>query len=153
MAQGDVTVFNKFLENMGAASLNLNTDTFKLGLIDSVQTPLATATDPRWGAGGSQNYLTNECTPGGNYVTGGESLSAVITDNWSESAGTVKFDGDDVSILQHASNPANARWGIIFDNTAAGKEAVAFLDLGSVTDLTAGDFTVTWNASGIFDIS
>ena len=68
-------------------------------------------------------------------------------------AARVTFDASDVSIAQDASNPNNARWGIIYNDTSAGKEAVAFLDLGGVTDLSAGAFRVTWNANGIFSLT
>lgn len=153
MAIGDVIVFDKFIEDMGDKKHNLSSDTFYLGLIDSTTTPTASTADPRWGAGGTTDFSANEVTPGGNYSTGGVSLSTTITDNWSISAGTAKFDGDDVSIAKDASNPTNARWGIIYNYTSAGKEAVAAVDLGSAQDLTTGPFSITWHADGIFDLS
>ncbi len=149
MALGDVIIFNQFWEDKGDKLHDMSDDTFQLGLITSAATPLATTADPRWGAGGSTNFLTNEVTPGGNYSTGGESLGAI--DNWSRSGATVTFDGNDISILSDGSNPTNARWGIIYNNTDAGKRCVGFLDLGADVDLSAGNFTVTWDASGIFD--
>ncbi len=153
MAQGDVTIFDQFYEDKGDKLHNMSGDTFKMGLIDSVQTPAATSADPRWGAGGTTNFATDEVTPGGNYAAGGPSLSVVITDNWARSGGTVTFDGDNVSILQNGSNPTNARWGIIYNDTDAGKRCVGYIDLGAVVDLSAGDFTITWNASGILQES
>ena len=54
---------------------------------------------------------------------------------------------------QDASNDVDAYWGIIYNFTDAGKDAIAFVDLGGPVDMTAGDLTVTWNASGIFTIS
>lgn len=153
MAIGDVTVFAKYKEDVGDKLHNMSGDTFKIGLVDSVTTPTETISDPRWGAGGGTNFATNEVTPGGNYSAGGPSLSVTITDNWSLSTATAKFDGDDVSILVNASNPTDARWGIIYNDTDAGKRAVGFIDLGSVIDLTAGDFTITWNAAGIFTLA
>jgi hypothetical protein len=58
-----------------------------------------------------------------------------------------------VTIAQNASNPNNARWGVIYNDSSAGKEAVAFVDLGGVTDLTAGAFQIIWSASGIFSLT
>lgn len=152
MAAGDVTLFNKVLEDMGDKVHNMSTDTFKIGLIDSVQTPSATSVDPRWGADGTVNFLTDEVTPGGNYSSGGESLSAVITDNWSITGGLTKFDGDDVAIAQNAGNPSDARWGIVYNDTDTGKRCVGFIDLGAVKDLTTGPFSITWAAGGIFTV-
>ena len=63
------------------------------------------------------------------------------------------FDADDISIAQHASNPTNARWGILYNDTSAGKECVGFVDLGAAIDLSAGAFSITWNASGIASLN
>ena len=153
MAKGDVTVFAQYKLDMGDKLHNNSGDTFKIGLVTSVTAPTETISDPRWGTGGGTNFLTTEVTPGGNYTTGGPSLSVTITDNWTLSTATAKFDGDDVSILQNGSNPTNARWGIIYNDTDAGKRGVAFIDLGSDTDLSAGDFTITWDAAGIFTLA
>lgn len=150
MAQGDVVLFNEFKEDIGQEIHQLSTDTFKLGLITNAVTPTASTADPRWGAGGTTNLSSSQVTPGGNYATGGPTIGSTT---WSETAGTATFDGSDISISVNASNPNNARWGIIYNDTSAGKEAVGFLDLGGVTDLTAGTFTVTWNASGIFALT
>jgi len=54
---------------------------------------------------------------------------------------------------QDASNDTDAYWGIIYNFTDAGKDAVAFVDLGGAVDMSAGSLTVTWNASGIFTIT
>lgn len=150
MAQGDVTLFHEFKEDVGQKIHNLSSDTFKLGLVTNAVTPAAGTTDPRWGAGGSTNLSTSQVTPGGNYATGGPTLTS---SSWSETAGTATFDAADVSIAQNASNPNNARWAIVYNDTSAGKEALAFVDLGGVTDLTAGNLAITWNASGIFSLT
>lgn len=149
MAQGDVTVVDEFLEDIGLEVHQLETDTFKLGLVTTSTTPTAATADPRWGAGGTTDWSTNEVTPGGNYSAGGPSIGGT----YSQTSGTATFDATDVSITQNGSNPTNARWGIGYNDTSAGKEVVFFLDLGSVTDLSAGDFSVTWNASGVFTLA
>lgn len=150
MAQGDVTLFNEFKEDVGQKIHNLSSDTFKLGLVTNAVTPAASTSDPRWGAGGSTDLSSSQVTPGGNYATGGPALAS---SSWSETSGTVTFDATDVSIAQDAANPNNARWAVIYNDTSAGKEALAFVDLGGVTDLTAGNLAITWNASGIFSLT
>jgi hypothetical protein len=149
MAAGDITVFDQFKEDVGLAIHNLDTATIRLGLVTNVVTPTASTADPRWGAGGSTNLETNEVTPGGNYADNGPDIAGT----YSEAAGTATFDATDVSINQNAGNPTNARWGIIYNDTAAGNQCIAFLDLGAVIDLTAGNFTITWNASGVFTLA
>lgn len=146
MAAGDVVFFDQYLVDAQEGVHNLETDTIKVGLITNAVTPAATTADPRWGAGGSTNFLTNEVTPGGNYSTGGPT---VANNSVTLTAGASVFDGDDISIAQHASNPTTARWGIIYNDTATGKNAIGYVDLGAVTDLSTGAFSITWNASGI----
>lgn len=150
MAQGDITVFAQAKMDIGLEVHQLETDTIKLGLVTSSVTPSETTSDPRWGSGGSTNLSTNQVTPGGNYSSGGPTIA---NNTYTLSSVTATFDGDNISITQHASNPTDARWGAIYNDTAAGKQALAFLDLGGATDLSAGDFSVTWNASGIFTLA
>lgn len=144
-----MTAVNEFKEDVGLKIHNLNTDALHLGLVTSSTTPTASTADPRWGAGGSTDWSTNEVTPGGNYSSGGPD----IVNTYAESSGTATLDAGDVSILENASNPTNARWGIAYNNTSAGKEVVFFLDLGAVIDLSAGDFSVTWHANGILQLA
>lgn len=149
MAKGDVTIFDQFKQDVGRKVHDLDGDTIKLGLITSVATPAANTSDPRWGSGGGTNLSSNQVTPGGNYSSGGPDISAT----YSQTSGTATFDATDVTISQNGSNPTNARWGIIYNDTAAGKNAVGFVDLGAAVDLTAGDFSIVWNASGIFTLA
>lgn len=155
MAQGDITIFEEFLGTLGLGEFNLNTDTVKMGLIKSAANggddPAAGDADPGWSASRTTDFSAAEVTAGGNYSAGGPD----ITNTYSEAAGTATFDGSDTSadIAQNASNPTNARWGILYDDTDTDKKAIAFIDLGSDFDMTTGDLDITWNASGIFTIS
>lgn len=147
MAAGDIVFFDQALVDLLEGVHNLETDTIKVGHITAISPiPAATTSDPRWGAGGTTNYSSSEVTPGGNYSAGGPSAANPTV---TLSGGAAVFDADDISITQHASNPATARWGIIYNDTAAGKNALGYLDLGAVIDMTAGDYSITWNASGI----
>lgn len=146
MAIGDITAITQFKVDGWEKFHDLENDVIKVGLVTSTTTPTETTADPRWGAGGTTDWSTNEVTPGGNYSAGGSTIAnpavTIVTAD-------AKFDGDDISILQNASNPTNARWGILYNDTDTGKRVIGFLDLGADVDLSAGDFTITWNASGI----
>lgn len=150
MSQGDVVVFAQAKLDLGKKVHDLSADALKLGLITNAVTPAATTADPRWGAGGGTNLSSSQVTAGGNYASGGPTLGSTT---WTLSSSTATHDAADVSILQNASNPTNARWGIEYNNTATGKQALLYVDLGGVTDLTAGDFSITWNASGLFTLA
>lgn len=146
MAIGDVVLFNQFLESEANGVHDLDNDDILVGLVDSTITPSATTADPRWGSAGTTDLSANEVATGGNYALGGLNVAASI----SRSGGTVTFDGvTNPSWAQHASNPTDARWGIIYNGTIAGNDAIGFVDLGSVFDMTTGALTITWNASGI----
>jgi len=146
MASGDVVFFDQYMVDVQEKIHNQETDSIKVGLITSAATPAATTADPRWGAGGTTNFSSSEVTPGGNYSTGG---SSAANPSVTLSGGAAVFDADDISILQNASNPTNARWGIIYNDTATGKNCLGYVDLGSDRDLSGGDFSIAWNASGI----
>jgi hypothetical protein len=150
MSQGDVTWFNAAKGKLGLAVINLETDVLKLGLVTASVTPTASTADPCWGAGGTTNLSTYEVTPGGNYSAGGPT---VTNNTFTESGGTATLDADNTSIAQSGSNPTNARWGILYSDTSTNKDALAFVDLGGVTDLSSGGFSVTWNASGIMTLA
>lgn len=143
MASGDITFFHQFKVDLGNKIHDLDTDTFKVGLITSAVTPTAADAAPHWGGTGTTNYATNQVTAGGNYATGGPSLTTM---GYTNSAGTVSWKADKVSIAQHASNPTNARWGIIYNSTDANKRAAGYVDLGSARDLTTGLFEIRWNS-------
>lgn len=146
MAAGDITYFDQWLVDVQEAIHNMETDTIKVGYIDSGTTPTAATADPRWGAGGTTNFSTDEVTPGGNYAAGGPT-AANPTVTLSGGAGV--FDADDIATAQDGSNPTDARWGIIYSDTASGKNCIGFVDYGAVIDLSAGAFSITWNAAGI----
>lgn len=149
MAAGDVTVFDAHLQNIGRGVHNLETGDISLGLIVDETTPTAADADPCWGEGGTVDFNDSEVTPGGNYADDGPSIGGT----YSQTSGTATFDATDVDIEQDGSNPTDARWGIVYDETATNNNAIAFLDLGANVDLSAGDFAVTWNGSGIYTIA
>ena len=147
MAQGDIVIFDQFFEDLGLKIHNLETDTFKVGLTDGTTVPATTTSDPRWGAAGSTDFSAEECTPGGNYSAGG---ATIANNTWALSGGLLVFDADDPATWsQSASNPTDATYGIIYNNTATGKQAVGYIDLGGAYDMTTGDLEITFGANGI----
>lgn len=136
MAQGDVHISAKFLSNSANQTGGLWTNTIKMGIITNAQTPGVNDSDPRWGAGGSQNYSTAEVTPGGNYSAGGITLtSPTIT---LSGAVTSLNATSPISLAANASNPTGAYWGIFYDSTSAGKQVIGFIDLGGSLSLVNG---------------
>ena len=147
MEQGDIVIFDQFLVDVMEAVHNLETDTIKVGLTDGSTTPSDTTADPRWGAGGTTNFASEEVTPGGEYVAGGATCgnpSVTLT------GGLAQFDADDPpEWAQDASNPTDATWGIIYNDTASGKNAIGFIDLGGAFNMTTGPLSIAFNVNGI----
>lgn len=143
MATGDVTFFNQFKVDLGNKIMDLDSDAYKVGFVTSSVTPTASDAAPHWGGTGTTNFATNQVTPGGNYATGGPSLAGLAYTN---SAGTVSWKANKISIAQDASNPTNARWGIIYNSTDTNKRAVAFVDFGNARDLSQASFEIRWNS-------
>lgn len=145
MARGDVTVFDEAKAKMLDGDW-ASTDHFYLAICDNTAAPAADTATP------TLSDFT-EVGTSGTYVAGGTdlgALSALVT----EADGTMTFDSTtNPTWAQNASNDNDAYWGIIYNYTDAGKDALAFVDLGGPVDMTAVDLTVTWNASGIFTIA
>ncbi len=143
MAQGDVTVFNKFRETMADGTHDLDTNVLKIAFIDNTITPTAADTTPTWG-----DYSANETT-GAGYTTGGETL----TTTWGPDDGTNTDLNltSAVALTQNGSGPTNIYYGIIYDDTAATDEAIAFVDMGGPISLQDGDITI--NTGIIFTVA
>lgn len=149
MAQGDVVVFDDFLEYVlkGNAEnpfdFGATPDVIKCAIVDNTIVPSATTADPTWGAGGTTNLSANEQT-GTNYPAGGQTCASLTVTN---SAGTIQLDfGDPAVWSQNAGNPTTCYYGIVYSDTATNKNCIAYVDLGGVFDATTGDLTITWGA-------
>lgn len=145
MAAGDVAYFNQFRVDIGRKVHNLHTDEWKVGFITSAVTPSGDDEAPHWGGTGTTNYASSQVTPGGNYATGGVVLSDVSYAG-DHTTPTVPWLSGKITIAQDASNPTNARWGILYNNTDSNKRAVAFLDFGNVRDMSAASFEFRFNS-------
>ena len=148
MARGDVHWFGSFLRSgmINTFTINVSADALKIGFVNNTTTPALATADPRWGAGGTTNFATNEVPTGAVYIAGGFSLAG---STWVGTA-TVTLSAAPVTCSQDVSTGfASAYYGIIYDNTSPGKHALGFVDLGGPVNNTAGAVTITWNSGGI----
>jgi hypothetical protein len=145
MARGDVVVFDEAKAKMLDGDW-ASTDHFYCAICDNTTVPAISTATPVLGD-------FTEVGTSGTYAAGGTdlgALSALVT----EADGTMTFDSTtNPTWAQNASNDTDAYWGIIYNYTDTGKDAVAFVDLGGPVDMTAGDLTITWNVNGIFTIA
>jgi hypothetical protein len=143
---GEVTFFDQYLVDEKKALHDLSAADIRVALVTNAVTLLKTMSDPRWGAGGGTNLSSNQVTPGGNYASGGVAVSnkSVALDS-----GVAKFTHDPVSWAANASNPTNAAQAVWYNNTDAGKRAIAFCDLGGAFNMTTGPLALNPPAGGV----
>jgi len=145
MARGDLVVFEEALAKMVAGNW-ADTDHFYCAICDNTATPVAATATPVIGD-------FTEVGTAGTYVAGGTDLGA-LSALVSEAAGVMTFDSaTNPTWAQNASNDVDAYWGIIYNYTDAGKDCLAFVDLGGPVDMSGGDLTITWAAGGLLTIS
>jgi len=145
MARGDLTVFEEAMAKMLDGNW-ASTDHFYCAICDDTASPTAATATPVLGD-------FTEVGDSGTYTTGGTDLGT-LADLVAEAAGVVTIDSDtNPTWAQDGSNDSDAYWAVVYNYTDAGKDAFFYVDLGGPVDMSAGDLTVTWNASGFVTIS
>lgn len=151
MAAGPWVVHDKLKEYIGDGSIDLDNDSFKVGLYLSTSNVATTSIN-------ALATATNEHANGNGYATGGVALSGVT---WAESAGTVTFDAADMTDAWTATGGSIvARFAVIYDDTVTSPVADPIV-AHCLLDATPDDVTVTdtntlsinMNASGIFTLT
>lgn len=146
MAQGSVTVFNEFKQNISSGSIDLSADTVNIMLVSNSSLAATQATP-------DSADFTEVSTAGTSY-TG----PVAITKSWDFVANQGTFDLDaNVSWTQDGSGPTDIRYAIVYSATHAGTEdAICFIDLTEGGDGTTpislqnGDITI--NSGNLFTV-
>ncbi len=143
MAQGDITVYNDFKEQILKKVHDLVNDTIKVTLhtgytpnIDSHQV---------WADVSSTEYGS-----GSGYTAGGQALAgkSVAQDNTNDRA---SFDANDLTWPSLGPlSPATPSHAVVWNDTPASPAdpLICYLELGS-TATNGGDYTLQWHANGI----
>ncbi len=141
MATGDFTLFEEAKAYMLAGGWEA-ADDIKCAVLDNTTTPTAAFATPAFAD-------FTEVGAAGSYTAGGTSLGT-WTSMISEAAGVATMDSStNPTWAQDASNDTDAYWGLVYNDTDAGKRAIGFVDLGGPVDMSAGPLTITWHASGL----
>ena len=133
MASG---IYNRFKANLMNKVVDLEADTINVSLYDNSHAFTATDTD---------YTTTNELATAGGYTQGGSALaSKAVTE-----AATTKWDATD-----HAWTSATftAYFAVIWDSTA-GNDLICTIDFGGAKAVSAGTFTIIWDAAGIVTLA
>lgn len=146
MAQ-TITVYGLAQGHFGAAAIDWVNDTIKVSLHTSTYVPNQDADD-------FFNDATNELAASGNYTGGGIAL-ANKTKGYTAGTNVEKFDADDIT--WSALTPSAAfRYGVIHKvrgGASTADELIAYVDFGADQNPGGSDFTITWNAGGLFTMT
>ena len=147
MAEGDITIYNQFKEQvmLGTHNLGSGGNTLKLTL-HTGYTPDIDAHQV-WADSG---VSSTEYGTGSGYTAGGKTLSAqtVTQDNTNDRAA---WDADNVTWTSlGALTPATPSDAIFWDDTptSPADPLICYIELGT-TATNGGDYTITINANGI----
>lgn len=133
-----ITFLNALKDDLAVDLDDTTADRFKVMLVTSAYTP-------DFGTHDFKADVTNEVT-GTGYTAGGESLTSVTL---TQSAGTITFDADDVT---WASSTITARGAVVYDSSLLNEPLICYIDFGADKSSSAGDFVLSFNASGIFTL-
>lgn len=140
MASGlyGITFLNALKNDLALDLDDTTADRFKVMLVTSSYTP-------NFGTHDFKSDVTNEVS-GTGYDAGGKSLTSVTL---TQSGGTITFDAAD---LTWASSTITARGAVVYDDSLTNDPLIAYIDFGADKSSSAGDFVLSFNASGIFTL-
>ena len=140
MASGlyGITFLNALKNDLALDLDDTTADRFKVMLVTSAYTP-------DFGTHDFKVDVTNEVS-GTGYSAGGESLTSVTL---TQSGGTITFDAADVT---WASSTITARGAVVYDDSIVNDPLICYIDFGADKSSSAGDFVLSFNASGIFTL-
>lgn len=131
-------LYSNVHKKLANKEIDLDTDTIKVALCTSTYTPNQNTHD-------YFDDITNEVS-GTGYTAGGATLG---TKTVNVSTTTFTFDAAD-TVWSTAT--ITARYAIVYcsTGTASTSALIGYIDFGADVSSTAANFTITWNASGIF---
>lgn len=138
-------MYGNFLLKALNKEVDWDSDTIKVALVSSAYTPNQDSHD-YW-----DDVSANEVS-GTGYTADGATLAGK-TATYDTATNVVILDANDVV---WASSTITARYAVIYDDsgaTDAQKVLIGYVDFGSDQSSTNGNFTVTWDATGIVRIT
>jgi hypothetical protein len=132
---------------------SLSADTINVALFNNTPTPNKDDTVGNTGYNTGQWLSSSEVTDATNWVAGGRALAGKAF-----AAGTsiVNFDANDLSGAGNVTI-SNAFGDMVYDNTitagTVAKQGLCYHAYGSAQGVTAGTFTLVWDATGVFKVT
>lgn len=138
-------LYGKALEHAFSGRINWASDTIKVALVGAGYTPNQDTHD-YW-----DDIVANEVS-GAGYTTGGATLGAK-TINYNGTTNTLTLD--DTADVVWSNSTITARYAIIYKSTgvASTSPILGYIDFGENKISENGNFTIAWNANGIFTLT
>ena len=137
-------LYGNFLLKALNKEVDFDSDTIKVALLSSSYTPDQDAHDY------FNDVSTYEVT-GTGYTTGGATLASK-TATYDSATNVIVLDAADVT---WSSSTITARYAVVYDSTgtASTSALIGYVDFGSDQSSTNGNFTITWDSTGIVRIT
>jgi hypothetical protein len=137
-------LYGNFLLKALNKEVDFDSDTIKVALLTSSYTPNQDTHDY------FNDVSTNEVT-GTGYTAGGITLSSK-TATYDSGTNVIVLDAADVT---WSSSTITARYAVVYDSTgtASTSALIGYVDFGSDQSSTNGNFTITWDSTGIVRIT
>jgi hypothetical protein len=138
-------IYGSFFGKALNKEIDYDSDTIKVMLVSSSYSPNQDTHDYL------DDVVANEVS-GTGYTAGGAALASKTLTYDSASNVTI-LDAADVT---WASSTITARYAVIYDDSGATnsqKALLGYVDFGSDQSSTSGNFTITWDATGIFRLT
>jgi len=138
-------LYGNFLKQALNKEIDWDTDTIKVALLSSSYTPNQDTHDYYDDVVGSQ-------VSGTGYTAGGITLASK-TSTYDGSNNVLVLDAADVT---WSSSTITARYAVVYNDTPASnatKPLIGYVDFGSDQSSTNGNFTITWDSTGIVRIT
>ena len=137
-------LYGNFLLKALNKEVDFDSDTIKVALLSSSYTPDQDAHDY------FNDVSANEVS-GTGYTAGGNTLASK-TATYDSATNVVILDAADTT---WASSTITARYAVVYGSTgtASTSPLIGYVDFGSDQSSTSGNFTITWDSTGIVRIT
>ena len=137
-------LYGNFLLKALNKEVDFDTDTIKVALLTSSYTPNQDTHD-------YFNDVSTYEVSGTGYTAGGITLASK-TATYDSGTNVIVLDAADVT---WSSSTITARYAVVYDSTgtASTSALIGYVDFGSDQSSTNGNFTITWDSTGIVRIT
>jgi hypothetical protein len=137
-------LYGNFILKALNKEVDFDTDTIKVALLSSSYTPDQDAHD-------YFNDVSAAEVSGTGYTAGGNTLASK-TATYDSANNVVILDAADTT---WASSTITARYAVVYDSTGTSSTSplIGYVDFGSDQSSTSGNFTITWDSTGIVRIT